>query len=111
MGEPVLPILFLGVIAVCLVIITITMTATASRLRLILRRIDAVLPSTEQAVREFRQSFRQARHLLAIANQAMRRVEVVVQRGCDAASGALDRLGFGIGNGAGADPRRHHRGR
>ena len=100
--------LCLGIATVCLVTITLTMLVLAGELR--------------QTLQDGRRTFRQGRRLLARANAATGRVEAVIHQACDAAADALGAIGRlktrtrmlwmkRFGNGAGAEPRRHHRGR
>ena len=122
MSEPLLLLLLLGVITASLCFMTVTLFVTARVLRTTLRRVDVILPEAEQALREARYSLRQARRLLAKGDRAAQHVESVVHRACDAAAAALERIVqlkgsvehfvMGrLGNGAGAEPRHHHRGK
>ena len=112
----------LGIVTACLVILTLTVLVTAGELRRTLRRLNLMLPETAQAVHDARRMFRQGRRLLARADAAAGRVEAIIHQACDAATDMLGAIGRfktrtqtlwtkRFGNGAGADPRRHHRGR
>ena len=118
MSEPLLTLL-LGIMAVCLVAITVTIMLTAQELRRTLRRVNALLPGTDRALRDVQDSLRQTHQLLTMTTGTIRRIESVVRQACDLASGFLEtaaRLseqakGFWhlrSGNGAaGAEPRSH----
>ena len=119
-APPWFPVLVIA--TACLVLLTFTVLVTAGELRRTLRRLNAMLPETAQAVHDARRMFRQGRRLLARADAAAGRVEAVLQQACDAATDVLGAIGRfktrtqtlwtkRFGNGAGADPRRHHRGR
>lgn len=118
MSEP-LPILLLAIMAVCLIAITVTIIWTAQELRQMLRRVNALLPGTDQALREVHDSLRQTHELLTMTTKTVRRIESVVHQACDFVSDLLDQFRhlreqakelwpFRSGNGAaGAEPRSH----
>ena len=108
MPETSLGLLFLGIATACLVIMTLTILVTAGELR--------------RTLQDARRMFRIGRRLLARADVASGRVEAVLHQACDAATDVLVAIGRvkaraqtlwtkRFGNGAGAEPRRHHRGR
>ena len=108
MPEASLRLLFLGIITACFFVMTLTIVVTAGELR--------------RALQDARRMFRQGRRLLARAGIASGHVEAVIHQACEAATGALDAIGHfrtraqalwtkQVGNGAGAEPRQHHRGR
>jgi len=110
----------LGVISACALAMTATMVWTARDMRRALRRVNAILPSAEQALRDVHRALHHVRRLLTRADQASRRVEIIVHQACDTAEDVVERvsalkqqaqhsLGKWLGNGAGAGPRRHHR--
>lgn len=120
MPEPALVIVLLAVAVACLVAVVTTALLTARDFRRTLHRINGMLPEADRALREARRSLEGARQLLARADTASRRVEGVVHDACDAVSGTLSQVTLWrkrasrflkehVGNGAGADPRRHHR--
>jgi len=122
MSELSLVWLCLGIATACLVILTLTSLVLAGELRRTLRRLNAVLPETAQAVQEARRMFRQGRRVLARTDVAAGRIEAVIHQACDAAADALGAIGRlktrtrmlwmkRFGNGAGAEPRQHHHGR
>ena len=115
MSDSALIAALLGLIGACLLVMTVTMVTTACQFRATLRRFHALLPDAHR-------SFRQSLRLLRRANAAAQHVEGAMTSVSHAVLGALDRVGelkrkaqrflqeHG-GNGAGADPRRHRRGR
>ena len=122
MTETPLWLLLLWITTACLVVMTLTILVTAGELRRTLRRLNVMLPETAQAVRDARRLLRQGRRLLARADAASRYVEAVIRQACDAATDALGAIGRfkartqtlwtkRFRNGAGAEPRRHHRSR
>ena len=122
MLDPVVfPALLLIVIA-CVLAMTITIVLTAREFRRTLRRVNAILPGADRAIRETHQSLEQVRRLLTKTNHASAHIEAVIHQACDAASDTLRRFmrvkeqaqalwSARFGNGAGAEPRRHHRSR
>ena len=110
----------LGLATACLFIMTLTILVLSAELRLALRRFNAILPEAAQAVHDARRIFRQGRRLLLRADVAAGHLQGVIHQACDAATDALGALGRvkertqmfwtkRFGNGAGAEPRRHHR--
>ena len=120
MSEPLLVMGLLAVSVLCLVTLVMVVLVTARDFRQTLRKINEVVPQAGRTLQEARRSLEEAHQLLARANVASQKVEAVVHGACDAISGTLSQLtlwrkeagrflkGHG-GNGAGADPRRHHR--
>lgn len=118
MSEPIL-VLLLAIMAACLLAITVTIILTAQELQQTLRRVNALLPSTDQALHEARDSLRQAHQLLTMTTKTVKRIESVVHQACNLVSNLLDQFGhlseqvkgfwpFRNGNGAaGAEPRSH----
>ena len=96
----------LGLISGCAVAMTVTMVWTARDLRRTLRRVNTILPTAEKALRDVHQALDHVRRLLTRADRATRHVETVVHQVCDTAEHTVHKW---LGNGAGADPRRHHR--
>ena len=99
-------VLFLGVVGVCVVALTVTVVITAAEFRRTLRDTRAFL--------------QHARRLLAKADRPLAAVEVVVQQICAAVTDTINQItrlrrraqAFWVGhvgNGAGVDPRSHHR--
>ena len=120
MTETPLWLLLLGIATACLLVLTLTAIVTAAEVRRTLRRLNAMLPETAQAVHDVHRFFRQGRRLLARVDAASGYVEAVVRQACDAATDALGAFGRlktrtqalwtkRFGNGTGAEPRRHHR--
>ena len=116
MSNTSLVLICLGVISTCLVTLTAVLSLTARDLRRTLHRINAILPDASRTFHETARAVTQVRQLLTRANVAVRGVEAVVHRACDAASETLEqvalagqraRLAFTkwVGNGAGAEPR------
>ena len=114
--------LFLGLVTVCLIAMTLATLVIAGELRRTLRRLNAMLPEMARATHDARRMFQRGRRLLARADAATGHLEAVVHQACDAAADALGALGRfraragtlwakRFSNGAGAEPRRHHRGR
>ena len=112
----------LSLATACLFIMTLAILMIAGELRLTLRRLNAMLPEAAQAVHDARRMFRQGRRLLTRADAATGHVEAVIHQACDATTDVLGAIGRfqaragtlwakRFGNGAGAEPRRHHRGR
>ena len=110
----------LSLATACLFIMTLAILMIAGDLRLALRRLNAMLPEAAQAVHDARRVFRLGRRLLARADVAAGHVQGVIHQACDAATDALGAIGRvqtrtqmfwakRFGNGAGAEPRRHHR--
>ena len=110
----------LVLMTICLVSLTVTMMGTTRELRRTLRRVNALPPGAHHALREVNRSLEQVRDFLTKVNTATRRVEMVIHQASDAAEDALHRLatlkdkahtflGERFGNGAGAEPRPHHR--
>jgi hypothetical protein len=96
------------------------MLSAAAELRRTLRRIELVAPEARGMLREARAALRQSRRLLSRGANAGRQVEAVVLQACEVAGEALERLGrmreaagrlltLRTRNGAGAEPRAHHR--
>jgi hypothetical protein len=119
MGDA-LPLVLLGVVGVCLIAMTTTMILTTRELRGTLRRFNTTLLRADKSLLETHRAFRQTRRVMATAHRATREVETVIRAGCDAALDAMHQLGVWkrraktlfnahVGNGAGADPRRHRR--
>jgi hypothetical protein len=113
--------LWLGLSTLCLLILTGTVVLTAWELRRTLRQLRAVLPDAETALHEVARSLRHVRRLAVRADVVSQDVETVVHRLCGVAGDALmrvqqfaDRVRANWSkqghNGAGAEPRRHHRG-
>ena len=106
----------LSVIAVCAVVMTVTVVMTARDARRTFRRINTLLPTC-------RQTLRQARRFLASANHVASQAELVVSAVSAAAAHAVNRFiavkdrverwlhqapnGNGTGTGSGARPFRH----
>ena len=82
----------LGIISVCAVCITVILLFAAADLRKILRQANILLPHCDEAVREAKRTFEQARLLLARTNQTTREIQTVVQKSCVTASNLLERL-------------------
>ena len=106
MNESSLVLAGAAVIGACLIMTTVAALSTMRELR--------------ATMRDARRSLRETEALLARWNALARRVEAVVGSACGVASAALDelvhwkaraeRLFTGrLGNGAGAEPRRHGR--
>ena len=100
----------LAVICACVLILTLTVVYLACDVRMMLRRINAILPDAHR-------SFREAHQMFTRLNRASQLVEGVMSTVSQAMTGVLGRLGQrgervgNFGNGAGVDPRRHHRSR
>ena len=106
----------LSVIAVCAVVMTVTVVMTARDARRTFRRINTLLPTC-------RQTLRQARRFLASANHVASQAELVVSAVSAAAAHAVNRFiavkdrverwlhhapnGNRTGAGSGARPFRH----
>lgn len=106
MNNPAWIALCLGIIGACLTILTMTVVITAAELR--------------RTLRDTRVSLRHVRRLLVRADRATNAVEAIVQQIYETATdtiGQFTRLrrraqAFWVGhagNGAGVDPRSHHR--
>lgn len=119
MSESSLAVILLGVITAGFIALVIIVQSTARDLRRTLRRVNEMLPQAGRTLHEARGAFHQARQLIARTNHAAKDVEAVVRETCDTMLDALNRIalwreraqGFlkeHFGNGAGADPRRHH---
>ena len=120
MTESAWPVMLLGVMTGCLAMITITIVLTTRDLRQTLRRVETALPLADQTLRDLHRSLRSVRRMLTRADRLTSHVEAVVDHMCDAAQVSLDRfMGWktyvqtlfkGVfENGAGAEPRSHHR--
>ena len=120
MVDATLPVMLLAVISLSLAVMAFTMVITAGHARRVLRKIEAVLPSCDQTLREMHGVLRQTRQLVGRGNTAARRVEGVIQKTCGIAEDLMDRVirlkdraeevvGAYFGNGAKAELRRHHR--
>ena len=109
MPETTVFLILLGVITVCCLAMTVTLAWTAWDVR--------------GTLREARRSLRYARRLIVRADRVSRDVERLAHRACEIAASALERMarwpgrargffsGEHVGNGAGAEPGRHHRSR
>ena len=109
MSETSIFLTMLGVITVCCLAVTVTLARTAWDVR--------------GTLREARRSLRDARRLIVRADRVSRDVERLAHRACEIAASALERMarwpgrarglfsGEHVGNGAGVEPRRHHRSR
>ncbi|MBI3321856.1 MAG: hypothetical protein HYZ91_06280 [Candidatus Omnitrophica bacterium] len=120
MSDSSLAIILLGVLTGCLVAITFTIWLTARELRQTLRHVNRVFPQADRALREARRSLHGVHEILTRANRSAHDVERVIRRACETVSGVLERvaafphraqefLSGQFGNGAGAEPRQHHR--
>ena len=119
MSDTSLGILLLSIMAICLIAITVTIILTAQDLRQTLRHVNALLPATDQALREARDSLHQTHRLFTMATSTFRRVETVVRQACDLMTNVLEPFvqlseqartfwNLRSGNGAaGAEPRSH----
>lgn len=121
MSEASLALIFLAAMSLSLLVTTVAVLILARDVRVMLRALRSALPEAKQAIREARQSLRHVRRMLTAADRATERVEAVIHTACGVASDSLDRLTRAqhtvesfwmkrFGNGAGAEPRRHHRG-
>ena len=106
----------LSVIAVCAVVMTVTVVMTAREARRIFRRINTLLPTC-------RQTLRQAQRVLASANHVASQADLVISAVSAAAAHAMNQFvevkhrverwlhhttnGNGTGAGSGARPFRH----
>ena len=86
MAESALVILFLGVIAMCLVVMAATMLLTARDVRRTIRRVHDLLPSCERALREAHLTLAHTRRLLSRADTISTAVEGMTERAATAAS-------------------------
>ena len=122
MADPLVLLALLVVVTACVLAMTIAVALTAWEFRRTLRRVNAILPGADRAIREAHRSLEQIRWLLTRTNHVSRHVEAVIHQGCDAASDTLRRFlrmkeqaqafwAARFGNGAGAEPRSHHRSR
>ena len=118
--PPTVALLCLGVMSLCAVAMTAAVLLISRDLHRALRRVNAMAPAADEALREAQRAFRHARRLLARAGRTVQPVEAIVRQACEAAAETLQRfralrlsterlLGKWVGNGAGAEPRRHHR--
>lgn len=120
MDESLFPVILLGTMTVCLLAITVTMVSTARAFRAMLRRLEALLPDADQALRDVPASLRHVRRLLARADWVTEHIESIIHQACDTTSRALEDVsalqrkaqGFfatRFGNGARVELRSHHR--
>jgi hypothetical protein len=94
MAEISIVVVLLAVLCAAAVTMTAIMLVTALDLRRVLRRLDhTTLPHCDATAQEARKMLAQARHILTRTNHAAGRVQSVVDRACDAASGAMDGWG------------------
>jgi len=115
MTESAFALFLLSVIAVCAVVMTATMVMTARQARRTFRRINALLPSCRQTVR-------QARRVLASADHVVSQAEMVISAVSAAAAHTMNQFveakhrlerwlssfnGNGTGAGSGARSFRH----
>ena len=113
----------LGVISVCAVVMTAACLVMAGDLHRTLKRLDGILPSCDQALREVHRTLRESRKLLAKVSGAAHLVDSLVHGTYDVAAGVarewtlLKRRAkhvlehrFGLGNGTRVGPRRHSQG-
>ena len=120
MADPIVWLTLLVIVTACVLAMTITVVLTAWEFRRTLRRANAILPGADRAIREAHRSLEHIRRLLIRTNDVSRHVEAVIHQACDAASDTLRRFlrvkeqaqafwAARLGNGAGAEPRQHHR--
>ncbi len=120
MAESPTILLFLWVIASCVVVMTAALIVLARDTRRTLRRLYKTLPEMDRALRETRTVMRQGRRVVGRADRMTREVEVVVGRACEAALETMDRIGRWrsqaesflteqVGNGARNGSRRRYR--
>ena len=113
MSDAPITLIFLGVITVCLIAITVMLLLTMRDLRRTLERLDALLPTGHQVLR-------QARVILSHANRAVHGLEAVIQHACETATDAMAEVDRWrqkarslfidhVGNGARLEPRRQYR--
>ena len=117
--SPLLTVL-LAAITGCLVALTLTMMWTARSVRLTLSRVNAILPQADQAMRAARHSFLRVHRMLVRVDRAARQIETAVKAACRPLLQVVDQvehwrhhtgtwLTHLVGNGAGSEPRQHHR--
>ena len=120
MSETSLIVVLLGLITICMVALTTVLSMTARDVRRTLRRINAMLPRCDEAIRDFHHAMGQAHQVLRQATQITKYVEAVVSKTCTAALEVIEPVltwkgraeAFFIerfGNGARSGPRRHDR--
>ena len=120
MAETSLIVVLLGFISICTVAVTMVLAITARDVRRTLRRVNAMLPRCDEAIRDFHHAMSQAHQVLRHATQITRHIDAVVSKACTAALDVLepvltwkDRtqafIAEQFGNGARSGPRRHDR--
>jgi hypothetical protein len=97
----------LTVIAVCAIVTAAVTIITAHDLRMVLHRVDDLLPDAEIALRDLVKSTQHARQILGRADSATEAIDQVAQVAKHASSVVTNTLAhFGFANGTGAEPRR-----
>lgn len=119
MSELSMGVLFLGLIAVSLIVLTASVVTTAAEARATFRKLVALLPRADRALEETTRTLHQARALLTTVNRAATDVETTVHEARDVVANTVHqferwRTQFKhlftqhAGNGARVDPRRRH---
>jgi uncharacterized protein YoxC len=117
---PELLVILLAISNICLIILAVVAIGTALDLRATLRRVNSVLPDAEAALKEARHMLHRTRQIAQRGDLAAKRVATVIHQACDAVGGVLEQITplkqsveqmffRRHKNGAGSEPRRHHR--
>ena len=78
--------------SLCLLILAVVAIYTALDLRTTLRRVNAMLPVAESAIRDARRVLHRTRRIVQRSDLAARQVETIVHRACEVFGGILDRV-------------------
>jgi uncharacterized protein YoxC len=119
MSEFSMGVLFLGLIAVSLIVLTASVVTTAAEARVTLRKLGALLPQADHTLEEANRTLHEARAFLTTVNRAATNVEATVHEAHDVVTGTVNQLARWrtqfthlftqhAGNGARVDPRRRH---
>ncbi len=113
----------LGVISVCAIVMTAAFLVMAADLHRTLKRLDGMLPTCDQALREVNRTLRESRRLLTKASGTVHLMDSLVHGTYDVAAGVVREWAqlkrrtkhflehrFGLGNGTRVGPRRHSQG-
>lgn len=111
----------LVLLCACAVVITVVLSVTAQDVRRTLRRVDALLGSCEQALRDIHRVVAASRHVFEQACRMTAQVGQMVEQVSDMAAGLFEPLralreraqaffGHRGENGTRSGPRRHARG-
>ncbi len=121
--DATLVVLLCGIMSVCAMILTAVVCLTARDVRRTLRRVNALLPTCDQTLREIHRAVGEAHRVLVRSNRITRSIEEVAHLATQATLNVIEPIMSwktrleslfagqgGNGHGARSGPRRHARG-